>query len=56
MGISPRRITVSTVGPDSDDGTADEEFPVHLAVSLHATTDELRDRLAPINRRYPLDT
>src|SRR5260370_7504064 len=30
------------------------EFQVNLAVSLHATTDELRDRLAPINRRYPL--
>jgi 23S rRNA (adenine2503-C2)-methyltransferase len=31
-----------------------EEFQVNLAVSLHATTDELRNRLAPINRRYPL--
>jgi 23S rRNA (adenine2503-C2)-methyltransferase len=30
------------------------EFQVNLAVSIHATTDELRDRLAPINRRYPL--
>ena len=29
-------------------------FPVNLAVSLHATTDELRDRIAPINKRYPL--
>jgi 23S rRNA (adenine2503-C2)-methyltransferase len=30
------------------------DFPVNLAVSLHATTDALRDRLAPINKRYPL--
>ncbi len=54
MGISPRRITVSTVGlvPSMDRLLAD--FPVHLAVSLHATTDEVRDRIAPINKRYPL--
>ena len=54
LGISPRRITVSTVGlvPSMDRLLAD--FPVHLAVSLHATTDEVRDRIAPINRRYPL--
>ena len=54
MGISPRRITVSTVGlaPSMDRLLAD--FPVHLAVSLHATTDEVRDRIAPINRRFPL--
>jgi 23S rRNA (adenine2503-C2)-methyltransferase len=55
MGLSPRRITVSTVGlvPQMQRLLAD--FQVNLAVSLHATTDELRDRLAPINRRYPLD-
>ena len=54
MGISPRRITVSTVGlmPVMERLLAD--FPVHLAVSLHATTDEFRDRIAPINQRYPL--
>ncbi len=54
LGISPRRITVSTVGlaPVMDRLLSD--FPVHLAVSLHATTDEVRDRIAPINRRYPL--
>ena len=55
MGISPRRITVSTVGlvPMMERLVAD--IPVNLAVSLHATTDELRDRLAPINKRYPLE-
>jgi 23S rRNA (adenine2503-C2)-methyltransferase len=54
LAISPRRITVSTVGlvPMMDRLLAD--FPVNLAVSLHATSDQLRDRLAPINRRYPL--
>jgi 23S rRNA (adenine2503-C2)-methyltransferase len=30
------------------------DFPVNLAISLHATSDQLRNRLAPINRRYPL--
>jgi 23S rRNA (adenine2503-C2)-methyltransferase len=55
MAISPRRITVSTVGlvPMMERLLAD--VPVNLAVSLHATTDELRDRLAPINKRYPLE-
>jgi 23S rRNA (adenine2503-C2)-methyltransferase len=54
MAISPRRITVSTVGlvPMIERLLAD--VPVNLAVSLHATSDTLRDRLAPINRRYPL--
>jgi 23S rRNA (adenine2503-C2)-methyltransferase len=56
MGISPRRITVSTVGVVPMMERLLAEFPVRLAVSLHATTDELRDRLAPINRRYPLAT
>jgi 23S rRNA (adenine2503-C2)-methyltransferase len=54
MGISPRRITVSTVGIVPMMERLVTEIPVHIAVSLHATTDELRDRLAPINRRYPL--
>src|ERR1700689_527634 len=54
MGISPRRITVSTVGLVPMMERLLSETPVNLAVSLHATTDELRDRLAPINQRYPL--
>lgn len=55
MGISPRRITVSTVGLVPAMERLLGEFPsVNLAVSLHATTDEMRDRIAPINRRYPL--
>jgi 23S rRNA (adenine2503-C2)-methyltransferase len=55
MGISPRRVTVSTVGLVPGMERLLAEFPsVNLAVSLHATTDDLRDRLAPVNRRYPL--
>jgi 23S rRNA (adenine2503-C2)-methyltransferase len=54
LAISPRRITVSTVGLPRMMERLLVDFPVNLAVSLHATTDQLRDRLAPINRRYPL--
>jgi 23S rRNA (adenine2503-C2)-methyltransferase len=55
LAISPRRITVSTVGLVPMMERLLSETPVNLAVSLHATTDELRDRLAPINQRYPLE-
>ena len=54
-GISPRRVTVSTSGVvPAIDRLADEEMPLRLAISLHAATDELRDRLVPLNRRHPL--
>jgi 23S rRNA (adenine2503-C2)-methyltransferase len=55
MGLSARHLTLSTVGlvPGIRRLTG-EELPVNLAVSLHAANDELRDRLVPINRRYPL--
>ena len=57
MGISPRRVTVSTVGLVPAMGRLLADFPsINLAVSLHAATDELRDRIAPINKRYPLKT
>jgi 23S rRNA (adenine2503-C2)-methyltransferase len=55
MGISPRRITVSTVGIVPMMERLLTEIPVRIAVSLHATTNDLRDRLAPINQRYPLE-
>jgi len=55
MGISARRLTISTVGiVPGIRRLAAEPLPVTLAVSLHAANDELRDRLIPINRRYPL--
>ena len=55
MGLSARSITVSTVGiVPGIRKLADEPWPVYLAISLHAADDELRSRLVPINRRYPL--
>jgi 23S rRNA (adenine2503-C2)-methyltransferase len=55
VGIGARHITVSTVGIlPGIRRLAGERLPVNLAVSLHAATDELRDELVPINRRYPL--
>lgn len=53
-GLSRRRVTVSTAGmvPEMDRLAA--ELPVALAVSLHAPDDGLRDRLVPLNRRWPL--
>jgi 23S rRNA (adenine2503-C2)-methyltransferase len=54
LGISPRRITVSTVGLVPQMVRLIEDTSVHIAVSLTAARDELRDRLMPINVRYPL--
>ncbi len=55
MGIGMRHITVSTVGlAPQIRRLAGERLQMTLAVSLHAPTDELRDRLVPVNRRYPL--
>ena len=55
LGISPRRIVVSTSGIiPRIEKLADEKIPVTLAISLHAARDELRDELVPINRKYPL--
>ncbi len=54
-GLSPRRITLSTSGyPERIERLAREGPPVRLAVSLTAATDELRTRLIPLNRRYPI--
>lgn len=50
LGISPRRITISTVGlPPAIDKLADANSPFHLAISLHAPNDALRNRLVPVN-------
>ena len=55
VGISARRITVSTVGVvPGIRRLALERLPVTLAVSLHAATDERRSELVPLNRRYPI--
>ena len=55
LRFGARRITISTVGlvPQIRRFTA-EHRQVNLAVSLHAISDELRDQLVPINRRFPL--
>ena len=53
-GLSRRRVTVSTSGVIPGMDRLREECPVALAVSLHAPTDELRERLVPVNRKYPL--
>jgi 23S rRNA (adenine2503-C2)-methyltransferase len=54
ISISRRRITLSTAGVVPLMARCGEELGVNLAVSLHAVSDELRDRLVPINRKYPL--
>ncbi len=54
IGLSRRRITLSTSGIVPGIQRAGREIGCMLAVSLHATTDELRDHLVPINRKYPI--
>ena len=53
-GLSRRRVTVSTAGIVPAIDRLATSCPVALAVSLHAATDGLRDRLVPLNRKYPL--
>lgn len=55
MGISPQRITISTVGiPKMIRKMAKDQCKAQLAVSLHAATDEKRDQIIPLNRSQPL--
>ena len=54
LGISKRRITLSTSGVVPNIARAGAEIGSMLAVSLHAVTDELRDELVPLNRKYPI--
>lgn len=57
FAFGARRMTVSTVGVvPMIDRFAEEEHQYNLAVSLHAADDTLRDKLVPLNRRYPLQT
>ena len=55
IGISRRRITLSTSGVVPNIVRAGNEIGVMLAVSLHAVNDELRNKLVPLNRKYPLE-
>jgi len=54
-GIGARKITLSTSGlAPQIRRLADEPFQFNLAISLHGATDEVRNRLMPVNRKYPL--
>ncbi len=55
FGLAPRRVTVSTVGVVPRIDALLASVPVNLAVSLHATSDAVRDLLVPLNRRFPLE-
>jgi len=56
LAIAARRITVSTAGfVDAFDRLSALDLQINLSISLHAVTDRLRDRLMPINRRFPLE-
>jgi 23S rRNA (adenine2503-C2)-methyltransferase len=55
MGLSPRSITVSTVGVvPGIRRLAEEPWPLNLAISLHASEDARRSSLVPLNDRYPI--
>jgi len=55
MALGARRLTISTAGlAPGIRQLAGEDLQLNLAVSLHAPNDELRNRLVPVNRRYPL--
>ncbi|MCX8108222.1 MAG: 23S rRNA (adenine(2503)-C(2))-methyltransferase RlmN [Verrucomicrobiae bacterium] len=55
LAVGARKITISTAGRTPEiRRLADEELQLRLAVSLHAATDDIRSKLMPINRKYPL--
>ena len=54
IAISRRRITLSTAGVVPMIRRCGAELGVKLAISLHAVTDEIRDRIVPLNRKYPI--
>ena len=55
VGLSYRHITVSTVGIlPGIVKLAEEKLPIHLALSLHSPFDEVRDRLMPVNKKWPV--
>jgi 23S rRNA (adenine2503-C2)-methyltransferase len=55
LSIGKRRITVSTSGVVPEIARLGEEVGTLLAISLHATRDDLRDVLVPINKKYPIN-
>jgi 23S rRNA (adenine2503-C2)-methyltransferase len=56
MAFSPRKVTISTCGlAPMIEKLADDDVDVSLAVSLNATTDDVRSRLMPVNKTYPIE-
>jgi len=55
LSLSKRRITVSTSGVTPEMARLGEECGTMLAVSLHATNNALRDKLVPLNKKYPIE-
>ena len=53
-GLSRKRITISTSGITPQIDKLCDEIDVSLAISLHAPTNELRDEIVPINKKYPI--
>ncbi|MEM8751615.1 MAG: 23S rRNA (adenine(2503)-C(2))-methyltransferase RlmN [Pseudomonadota bacterium] len=56
LSLSRRRITLSTSGVAPEIARAGEEIGCMLAISFHATTDAVRDRLVPINKKWSIET
>ncbi len=56
LGISNRRVTISTAGLAAKLAALGRDTAVNLAISLNATDNQTRDMLMPINRKYPLET
>jgi len=56
FGLSKRRVTISTSGVVPALDLLKEKIDVALAISLHAPTDELRDEIVPINKKYNIET
>jgi 23S rRNA (adenine2503-C2)-methyltransferase len=57
FGLGARHISISTCGlPEGIEKLAEEPLQVNLAISLHASNNELRERLMPINKAYPIQT
>jgi len=54
IGLSRRRITLSTSGVIPMMDQCGDELGINLAISLHAVRDDLRDELVPLNRKYPI--
>lgn len=54
ISLSRRRVTLSTSGVVPRMYDLGRDLPVNLAVSLHAATDDIRDQIMPINKKYPL--